>query len=268
MSAVLEAVAPKAPVGVARQTGGASCLVAPPAQNAGRTTSSLNACTVVARDANAVGHVLTIRGAPGTTGEVSGGPLGGAHDGGFWAVNGGERELTIDTAGDYFVTAPTFPLSMDAEPLGCALDQIGDRGNFVKRVAVDAPTVSWTEGFARSFNYLGTSTAVWIQIDKPGLYKITGNEATQASCEVFKVEGWAKSNVGNGEDKKCNLTRALGAGLHEVRFYGGHPGIETLSVAQIGIGDLSGKKTPAKASCSFEKVHLAAGRYRLGRYAA
>ncbi len=239
----------------ARARGGPSCSIDPKA--------GVAACALTTRGTSpSAGNVIVLEGAPGTSGELAWGPLASTTNDGYWPT-GATRDLTIGLPGRYFVTAPSFPLSMDAEPLGCAIDQIDDRERFVRRVAVDAPEVDWTEPFERSFNYAATSTAVWLKIDKPGLYTVRGDDKTKASCEVFRLDGWKKERVGAGEDNKCDFTRALGAGLYEVRFYGGRPGIQTLRVGQVGLPDLKAHKTPAKAACSFPAIDLARGRYRL-----
>ena len=106
----------------------------------------------------------------------------------------GNPEWQISSPGTYVVSAPPLPLSMDAEPLSCAIDQISeDRGEFIRRVAVDAPAVSWTTPFERAFNYTATSTAVWVNIEKPGLYEVKGDDPVKASCEIFKIDGRARS---------------------------------------------------------------------------
>jgi hypothetical protein len=218
------------------------------------------ACSVVSGTSATEGsHIIMIDGPPGTTGTVTWGPLGSADVEGFWPSEA-TREITIGAAGSYFVAATPLPLSQDAEPLGCAIDQVAANGTFARRVAFDAPSVSWSTPFERRFNANGSSKAVWVNIEKPGLYSVSGNEDLGASCEVFRLTD--NQRVGVGKDDTCSTTMALSAGPYEVRFYGGRPGIQTLRIAQVGLGKLA-SSTPARASCVFENLSLAPGRYRL-----
>jgi hypothetical protein len=227
---------------------------------------AIPSCTVISGTSSKeekASHVLIIEGPPGTTGEISWGPLGTSDVEGYWPA-ASTREITIGATGTYFVTAPPLPLSQDAEPLACAVDEIDDKGKVVRRVAVDAPSVSWTVPFERSFHSDARSTAIWLRIERGGLYEVRGAPDRKAGCEIFRIDERSRERVGGGSpgdtSGKCG-THALGTGLYEIRFYGGHPGLQTLRVGQVGLGHKA--STPAKSSCTFENLALTKGRYRL-----
>lgn len=248
-----EPVRKDASLGPVRSKGGSTCTIA--------AGAPLPSCSLTESAGTGGTHILTIEGPPGTRGDLMWGPMARWDLEGFWW--NGNPEWHIHSPGPYLISAPPLPMSMDAEPLSCAIDQITeDRGHFIRRVAIDAPAVSWTTPFERAFNYSATSTAVWLNIEKPGLYEIKGEDPVKASCEIFKIDGWNRTRVGEGEDGKCNSKKALSSGIHEIRFYGGRPGIQKLRVAQLGLGGMAPATQP-KASCTFPNVELTPGRYRL-----
>ncbi|MDP2340779.1 MAG: hypothetical protein Q8O67_07470 [Deltaproteobacteria bacterium] len=245
-------------IGLKRGTTYVSCAIQPTATVAGCTLQSGSSSS------SSRATILEVKGPPGTSGRIVWAPLASRDNSAFGDAR---SDVVVDfAAGVTDVAVTGLPTSIDQPPLSCSLERLDPKGNFVTTVARDLPSVGLTQAWKRRFNSDATSLAVWLSVDRPGLYGITGDEKLGASCEVFRLEdNGAKIRVGEGSDGKCNHKVALPAGPIEVRFYGGKPGIQELRVGQVGLAALVGtdEEAPMRAGCSFTGLTLAAGRYRV-----
>lgn len=227
--------------------------------------SPVGACTLTSGGSSDLATVLTVQGPPGTRGRIIWAPNRSTTNS---IVGDARSDLSLDVGKDTTSIAVSgLPMSIDAAPLGCALDRLSDRGAFEATVARDLVSVGLTQAWKRKFNTDATTTAVWLNIEKPGLYGISGNDALGASCEVYRLDvtGTDKVRVGEGKDGVCNQKIPLPAGPIEVRFYGGKPGIQELRVGQVGLAALVGNdnQAPMKSGCVFADLKVNSGRYRV-----
>jgi hypothetical protein len=229
------------------------------------TKALRSSCVVfIDGDTRGVATILRVEASPGTVARVVWAPWG--DQAGDFVPGRSDTVLTPRAAFDR-VTLSTLPTVVDEVPLGCALDQLDDALAVKATVAHDLPHVGWTEAFQSSFNSRGTSSTVWLHIDRAGLYTITGDDATGASCEVFRLgDGGETERLGAGTDGKCRQRIALSAGPVAIRFYGGKPGIQTLRVGTTGLSTLVGNDAAAasKRGCILSSASpLPPGNYRL-----
>jgi hypothetical protein len=254
------AVVRDAELGERRRGCGRGCTVS--------ATGLQRGCSFVTGDDDHLGTVFSISGPAGAAVKLLAVPSGPRVDGrGFGPAHAAVGVKLASPSP--LLSVVGFPPSLDDAPLSCALERLDDDGRVLGTVAVDAPSLGWTQAWKRRFNVDGTATAVWLELEKPGLYSIDTDKAVNASCDVYSLAGGERTRIG-GADAPCATRLTLPKGPVEIRLTGGIAGVQTLRVGASGVAALVGddRLAPPRTGCVFATGQrlaqpLSPGRYRV-----
>lgn len=197
-----------------------------------------------ARAWSAAGHVLVVRGPPGTPIELRWAP----HNGYAYLVDGEYTEptnvlpLEDVPAGNYLVGIHDAPSDRDASPLGCQLTS--DRGQLGR----DYPRLGKGATIHRTFNYGGHDETIWFDVVESGRYRVATGGERKTRCELFRLQGEEIVAVNPGRKAEgCDSNESLSTGSYGLRLYGGSEGIERVILAPAG--DKSPRESPPRTAC-------------------
>ncbi|OJT19980.1 hypothetical protein BO221_32785 [Archangium sp. Cb G35] len=213
-------------------------------------------CSVVVGGAAASRHVAILRGEPGTrlTLQWAGLPTRDRYLDGTYSQGGSTPYFEAPSSGEFLVGLHEVPLDPDSAPLGCMLETTS--GMDWVPMGFDGPEVGRERAFRRAFNYNGSNATVWFRVTGSGRYVFSTSGDRKSRCELYQVDGARRTRITetNPSGQTCRIAHTAGAGLYELKLYGGTEGIERLTLAPEGREPQ--QDTPTRTACLMKGVKL------------
>lgn len=217
--------------------------------------------------------VFLVRGPPGTRGTLEWAEWRTDPSRPSWGGYFGPLSTSMNVSvkkGRYVVGINDVPYDSDASPLGCLLERLDGNGDVVSLAGSSVPAFAPGERLKFDFNSSGYES-VWFELKEGSTlkrvfsssrYRIQTKSDTKSTCEIFRVGSNSRlERISESSDKPCNQLVQLSPGLYQVSLQGGISGIESLSIAADGDGEV--KPLTVKGTCLLPNVTMEEGRYRL-----